>query len=293
MVVLAGMSTTTRFAPSPTGLLHLGHVHAAFAARGRASAPGDRCLLRLEDIDTARCRPDFAAAILDDLAWLGMRWDGPVRVQSEHLADYRAVLDTLRERGLLYPCFCSRADAARAATAPHGPEGAIYPGTCRHLAQPERDRRIADGQPHAWRLDTALALSGTGPLCFDEAGRGRLRCDPLAFGDVVLGRRDAAASYHLAVTHDDFRQGVTLVTRGVDLLAATAVHRLLQAVMGWPAPLYAHHPLLVDAAGRRLSKRDGAATIRQLREAGHGPAAVVAMALSTAVLADQPGPSRV
>ena len=275
----AAMSIVTRFAPSPTGLLHLGHVHAALVGRGRAVAPGDRWLVRLEDTDTARCRPDFAAAILDDLAWLGLRWDGPVRVQSAHFGEYQAVLDALRGRGLLYPCFCSRADIARAASAPHGTEG-IYPGTCRHLPAGEQARRIAAGQPHAWRLDAARALAGTGALSFTDEGHGRLPCDPLAFGDVVLGRRDAPASYHLAVTHDDAVQGVTLVTRADDLLPATAVHRLLQAVMGWPEPRYAHHPLLTDASGRRLSKRDGAPSVRALREAGHAPETVRAMALS-------------
>ena len=272
------MSIVTRFAPSPTGPLHLGHVHAALFARRRARAAGGRFLLRLEDTDLARCRPEHAAAILEDLAWLGLRWDGPVRVQSEHFAEYRAVLDRLRGEGLLYPCFCSRADIVRAATAPHGPEGSVYPGTCRHLPPAEREARIASGQPHAWRLDTAAALARTGPLCFTEAGRGRLRCDPMAFGDVVLGRRDAPASYHLSVAHDDAAQGVTLVTRGEDLLAATSVHRLLQAVMGWPEPRYAHHALLRDSEGRRLSKRDGAAGIRQLRDAGRSAADVLFMA---------------
>ncbi len=273
-------SITTRFAPSPTGLLHLGHVHAALVGRGRACAPGDRWLLRIEDIDAARCRPDYAAALLDDLAWLGLRWDGPVRVQSAHLADYQAVLDSLRARDLLYPCFCSRADIARAGAAPHGPEGALYPGTCRRLPRAERARRIGAGQPHAWRLDAARALAATGPLHYTDQGSAPVRCDPLAFGDVVLGRRDAPASYHLAVTHDDAVQGVTLVTRGEDLRAATSVHRLLQALMGWREPVYAHHALLTDAAGRRLSKRDGAVSVRQLRASGHPAWSVRDMALS-------------
>ena len=234
--------------------------------------------MRIEDTDVVRCRPAFTRAILEDLAWLGLDWDEPVRVQSEHFAAYAAVLHDLRERGLLYPCFCSRADVLRANTAPHGPEGAIYPGTCRDLPHAVRAARIAAGQPHAWRLETARALACTGPLSFSEEGRGRLACDPLAFGDVVLGRRDAPASYHLSVAHDDAVQGVTLVTRGEDLLAATSVHRLLQALMGWPEPGYAHHTLLAGPDGRRLSKRDGAASVAQLRADGWSPDEVLAMA---------------
>ncbi len=277
MVGSAPLSITTRFAPSPTGHLHVGHVHAALSAWRQARAAYGRFLLRIEDIDTARCRPAFGQAILEDLAWLGLEWDGPVRRQSEHFGDYAAALDTLRQSGLLYPCFCSRADILRANTAPHGPEGPVYPGTCRAVPPAERAARIAAGQPHAWRLDTAEAMARTGPLTFAEAGQGRLACDPLAFGDVVLGRRDVPASYHLCVTYDDACQGVSLVTRGCDLRTATSVHRLLQAVMGWPEPSYAHHALLADAAGRRLAKRDGAVDIRRLREMGHTPQQVLAM----------------
>lgn len=272
------MSITTRFAPSPTGHLHLGHVHAALFAHGLARAEGGRFLLRLEDTDPARCRPAFAAAVLEDLAWLGLHWDGTVRVQSQHGAEYAVVLDALRGRGLLYPCFCSRADIARAAAAPHGPDGDIYPGTCRTLPAAISAGRIAAGAPHAWRLDVARAAAAVGPLGFTDRTHGRMSCDPLAGGDVVLGRRDAAASYHLCVTHDDAVQGVTLVTRGEDLLGATAVQRLLQAVMGWPEPQYAHHRLLLDGAGRRLAKRDGAVAVHRLRVAGHSPAAVLALA---------------
>lgn len=272
----------TRFAPSPTGLLHLGHAHAALAAWRPARAAGGRFLLRIEDIDPTRCRPDFCKAILEDLAWLGLDWDGPVRVQSEHLPDYRAVLDALDRRGLLYPCFCTRADIAReiasSATAPHGPDGPLYPGTCRRLSPAERACRITAGEPHALRLDMARALAMVPELSFEEAGEGRIVCDPAQFGDAVLARKDAPASYHLCVTHDDAMQGVTLVTRGVDLRPATHLHRLLQALMGWPAPAYAHHALLTDAAGRRLAKRDRAVTLRQLRAAGRTPAELRAMA---------------
>lgn len=273
----------TRFAPSPTGALHLGHAYSALLAWRRARAASGRLLLRLEDIDTTRCRAEFAVGIIEDLAWLGLEWDGPVRVQSAHLAEYRDVLGRLRGRGLLYPCFCTRADIQRelaaSATAPHGPEGAVYPGTCRGLSAAERDGRIAAGMPYALRLDMAAALGAIGrALYFHDETAGRVCADPGPFGDVVLARKDTPASYHLCVTHDDAVQGVTLVVRGVDLLAATHVHVLLQALMGWPTPAYAHHALLTDGAGRRLAKRDRAATLRDLREAGRSAAEVRALA---------------
>lgn len=279
------MAFTTRFAPSPTGYLHLGHAFSAlFAAE---AAGGGRFLLRIEDIDPARCRPAFTAAILEDLAWLGLTWAGEVREQSAHFAEYRAVLMALLARGLVYPCFCSRATIAReiaaAAVAPHAPDGApLYPGTCRGLDAATRHARIAAGEPHAWRLDMARALATLdGPLGYEERGVGLVRCDPAGFGDVVLGRKDVPASYHLAVTHDDALQGVTLVTRGEDLRPATDLHRLLQALLGWPTPAYAHHPLLRDAAGRRLAKRDGAASLRSLRARGLTPAEVRRLARPT------------
>jgi glutamyl-Q tRNA(Asp) synthetase len=273
----------TRFAPSPTGFLHLGHAHAALFAWHIARAAGGRFLLRIEDIDAGRCRPEFAAAIIEDLAWLGLDWPEPVRVQSRHMAEYRAALDSLAARGLLYPCFCTRAEIAReiaaAAHAPHGPDGPLYPGTCRRLSAAERQERLARGDPHALRLDMAAALrAAPRDLSCHELGEGRRRCNPARFGDVVLARKDTPASYHLCVTHDDALQGVTLVTRGADLRPATDLHRLLQALMGWPEPAYAHHRLLTDAAGRRLAKREGAPALRALREAGHGREAVRAMA---------------
>ncbi len=263
----------TRFAPSPTGYLHLGHVHSALHGWTRAHQSGGRFLLRIEDIDPTRCRPEYTQAILEDLRWLGLDWDGEVRVQSEHFPDYRAVLDTLSARGLLYPCFCTRADIAReiaaSAHAPHGPDGPLYPGTCRALSETQRAERIASGVPYALRLDMAAALRTVpGPICCVEEGQGELRCDPAQFGDVVLARKDTPASYHLCVTHDDALQGVTLVTRGEDLRPAMHLHRLLQELMGWPAPVYAHHALLVGADGKRLAKRDGAVCIRDLRAAG-------------------------
>lgn len=266
---------TTRFAPSPTGLLHLGSAYAAEVAWRRAREAGGRFLLRMEDIDPNRCRPAFAAAIEEDLRWLGLDWDGAVRVQSAHFAEYRADLEELAEMGLLYPCFCSRADIAASASAPHGPDGPIYPGTCRHLPPSSRCERLAAGKPHALRLDVAASVRRVGRLTWFEEGQGRLPCDPAAFGDPVLGRRDTPASYHLCVSHDDALQGVTVVTRAEDLLAATSLHRLLQALFGWPEPAYAHHKLLRDAQGRRLAKRDQSITIRALREAGWAPEAVL------------------
>ena len=269
---------TTRFAPSPTGYLHLGHAFAAWTAWRRAREAGGRFLLRLEDIDPTRCRPAFAAALQEDLLWLGLHWDGEMRVQSEHMPDYQVALDELSARGLLYPCFCTRADIQRevgaSAAAPHGPDGApLYPGTCRRIPDWEREERIAAGERHALRLDMrAAARPG---LSYLEEKQGRIACHPERFGDVVLARKDAPASYHLCVTHDDARQGVTLVTRGADLQPATDLHRLLQVLMGWPEPAYAHHRLMTDATGRRLAKRDQAATLRSLRDEGVSPQAII------------------
>ena len=277
------MPVITRFAPSPTGLLHLGHAHAALTAWSAARWAGGRFLLRIEDIDGTRCRPEFTAAILEDLAWLGLDWAGEVRVQSRHMAEYRAALDQLAARGLLYPCFCTRADIARevaaAGAAPHGPDGPLYPGTCRRLARASRDARMASGEPYALRLDMAAAMAlAPANLSFEEAGEGRIGCDPVQFGDAVLARKEVPASYHLCVTHDDAFQGVTLVTRAEDLKPATHLHRLLQVLLGWPEPRYAHHRLLTDATGRRLAKRDGAPSLRALREAGRSSAEARALA---------------
>lgn len=268
----------TRFAPSPTGYLHLGHAHSALAGWTRARAESGRFLLRIEDIDPARCRREYEAAILEDLAWLGLDWDGAVRRQSEHLADYRAALDRLRGMGLLYPCFCSRKDIAAAASAPHGPEGPVYPGTCRGLADGTVRARQERGDPYALRLDVAKAQAMTGPLTFRDEREGMVEARPGTLGDVVLARRDAPASYHLCVTLDDHLQGVNLVTRGVDLFHATHIHRLLQAILDLNVPAYAHHLLLTNAAGERLSKRDGAMALRALRQAGRTAAEVRALA---------------
>jgi glutamyl-Q tRNA(Asp) synthetase len=273
----------TRFAPSPTGYLHLGHARAALFAWRHARATGERFLLRIEDIDTTRCRPEYEAALFEDLHWLGLDWDGEVRRQSAHFADYRKALDGLASRGLVYPCFCTRADIARevaaAGAAPQGPDGPLYPGICRDLPKVEAARRIAAGEPYALRLHMARACNAVrGPLMAHEEAEGGRECRPEVFGDVVLGRKDVPASYHLCVTHDDALQGITLVTRGDDLKPATDLHRLIQALMGWPAPRYAHHPLMRDAMGRRLAKRDGAESLRALREKGISAAEVRAMA---------------
>ena len=273
----------TRFAPSPTGYLHLGHVRSALEGWRAARATGGRFLLRLEDIDHTRCRAEYAEAIIEDLAWLGLAWDGPVRRQSEHFADYRAALVRLEDQGLLYPCFCTRreiqAEIARAGGAPQGELGAVYPGTCRRLDPAERAARQGRAADYALRLDVAAALARTGPLAWCEGGR-PVAADPAAQGDVVLARKEIPTSYHLAVTVDDARQGVTLVTRGTDLFAATHVHRLLQALLGLPTPRYRHHPLLADAQGRRLAKRDGAPAIRAMRAAGMLPDDILAAAAS-------------
>ena len=277
------MSIVTRFAPSPTGFLHLGHVFAAGFARSRALAGSGRFLLRLEDIDPTRCRREFADAILEDVGWLGLCWDGLVRIQSQHFADYRGALDALEARGLLYPCFCTRADitreAAASASAPQGPDGPLYPGTCRRLSPTERVARLRRGEPHAMRMDLARALGKiSGPLTYHEEGVGEVVCQPERFGDPILARKDSPASYHLCATHDDALQRVSLVTRGEDLRASTDLQRLLQVLMGWPEPRYAHHRLLRDASGRRFAKRDRALTVRALREAGCSAAQVLGMA---------------
>lgn len=268
--------TVTRFAPSPTGHLHLGHAYSAlYAARA-----GDRFILRIEDIDRGRCRPDYEAGILEDLAWLGLAWETPVRRQSDHFDDYLAALQRLDGLGVLYRCVCTRADILaeleRSPSAPQGPDGPRYPGTCR-----QRDPTgVPAGLPFAWRLDVAKAtsLAGADTLAWFDRRLGPQRADPIRHGDVVLARKDTPTSYHLSVTVDDALQGVTLVTRGEDLRPATDIHRLLQALLGLPTPDYEHHRLLFDESGRRLAKRDGSRTLRQLRAEGHAPADVRRMA---------------
>ncbi len=263
----------TRFAPSPTGPLHLGHALAAIESHDRARVSGGRFLLRIEDIDTGRSRPEHVAGILADLDWLGLARDGEVVFQSQRMAQYAAALDRLRAQGLLYPCFCTRADIARevadSASAPHGADGVRYPGTCRALP---RDPALL-ARPHAWRIDMARAVAIAGPLTWTDEIAGTIAADPLASGDVVLARKDAGTSYHLAVTVDDAAQGVTHVVRGVDLFHATPIHRLLQALLDLPVPTWRHHPLLTGPDGQRLAKRSGAPALALLRASGvDGPA---------------------
>ncbi len=237
--------TVTRFAPSPTGRLHLGHAYSALFAWRLAAEAGGRFLLRIEDIDTTRCRPEFEAGILADLAWLGLCWEEPVWRQSARIPVYAEALARLEARDLLYPCFCTRKDIARetgAGHAPHGPDGPVYPGTCRHLGAAERSARLADDTPYALRLKMDNAMAAAGPLTFTDRGAGRIEVDGMPFGDVVLARKEVPASYHLAVVVDDAAQGVTLVTRGEDLLPATHVHRILQALLGLPEPGYSPSP---------------------------------------------------
>jgi len=268
---------TTRFAPSPTGWLHLGHAYAALFAAGRAEA--GRFLVRLEDIDSTRTRPEYETALFEDLAWLGLSWEQPVRRQSEHFADYRQGLQKLSELGLLYPCFCTRkeiqTEITQAGQAPHGPDGALYPGTCRTRSADECAERIAKGDAYALRLDVQKAISLVAKeLLWEDRARGVFTATPALFGDVVLARKDTPASYHLSVVMDDAHQGVTLVTRGEDLLEATHLHRLLIELLQLPVPLWEHHRLIEDESGRRLAKRDDARSLKMLRDQGWSPARV-------------------
>lgn len=271
---------TTRFAPSPTGLLHLGHAFAALTAS--EAAHGAPILLRIEDLDRGRARAEYDSALREDLAWLGLRWHEPVLRQSTRADAYRIALARLEQAGLVYPCFCSRRDIvqeiARAAEAPQGPHGPLYPGTCRSLSPQQRDRRLSRGEKFALRLDAAKAADASAGLTFTETGagpggeHGEIRVEPTRLGDIVLSRDELPAAYHLAVVVDDAFQGVTLVTRGNDLFGASHVQRVLQSVLGLPAPRYAHHRLILDTDGRKLSKREHATTLRSLREAGHSAA---------------------
>lgn len=262
----------SRFAPSPTGRLHLGHAFSALCAHDLARAAGGRFLLRIEDIDPTRCRPEHVAGIIEDLRWLGIAWDEEPLFQSARLPLYAAALDQLRAVGLVYPCFCTRAriaaEIAASASAPHGPDGPIYPGICRTLSAGDRAARIAAGDAHAWRLDIARAAAIAGPLDWHDARAGTIGATPSIHGDIVLARKDAPTSYHLAVTVDDAAQGITDVVRGQDLFAATHVHRLLQALLDLPVPRYHHHVLLLDDNGDRLAKRAGSPTLASMRADG-------------------------
>lgn len=260
----------TRFAPSPTGRLHVGHGWSALMAMDMARAAGGAFRLRIEDIDGTRSRTEHVEAIVEDLRWLGVSWDGEIIFQSQRLGDYAAALDRLKAMGLAYPCFCTRADIAASATAPHGSGGALYPGTCRGLSTDERERRRTR-EPHAWRIDMGKAIAMAGPLSWQDADHGTVTANPLLAGDVVLARKDAPTSYHLACTLDDAAMGVTHVLRGNDLRAATDIHRLLQALLDLPSPLSRHHALLVGPDGRRLAKRDGSIALADLRAQGITP----------------------
>lgn len=277
-----------RFAPSPNGHLHLGHAYSALLNFNRARETGGRLLLRIEDIDAARCRPEFETAIYEDLAWLGIAWETPVRRQSEHLAEYRAALEKLAALGLVYPAFESRAEiaklvAAREADAPwpRDPDGApLYPGDAKSLPAGERSRLVDTGAPYALRLDMAAACRRVSSLTWNELGegpggeRGLVAARPEAWGDVILARKDTPTSYHLSVVVDDAIQGVSEIVRGQDLFHATSVHRLLQALLNLPEPAYRHHSLIRDACGRKLSKSDRSTGLRELRTAGVTPAGI-------------------
>jgi glutamyl-Q tRNA(Asp) synthetase len=280
---------TTRFAPSPTGLLHLGHAFSALTAFEAAREAGGRFLLRVEDIDVTRCTLEFEQAIFEDLAWLGLEWETPVRRQSAHFPEYQRVLQTLAARGLVYRCFKTRKEIAEEiARAPHhpgeGPDGVIYPGPESPLSAAQEADRLARGDAFAWRLSMRACREALGSrfdaLTFIEEGEGpqgehgELPARPETLGDVILGRKDVGTSYHLACTHDDALQGVTHVVRGLDLFFATHVHRLLQALMDWPVPRYRHHRLLLDEDGQRFAKRDKSLTLQALRESGETPQSI-------------------
>lgn len=253
------VTVRTRFAPSPNGLLHLGHAYAAVVAHDLAREQGGQFLLRIEDIDGTRSRPELAAETLDDLTWLGLGWDEEVVFQSDRLAQYAVAAERLKAMRLLYSCRCTRAEVLAAAT-DAGPDGPLYPGTCRG--------RIVEPEGAAWRLDMARAVELVGPLEWIDELAGKQVAQPEQFGDVVLLRKEAPASYHLAATLDDAAQGVTLVTRGVDLFASTHVHVLLGRLLDLPQPVYHHHPLLVEEDGRKLAKRRGSPALADLRRAG-------------------------
>lgn len=271
----------TRFAPSPTGRLHLGHALAAKVAHSMAREAGGEFLLRHEDIDGPRVREEFYQGIEEDLRWLGLEWDGEPLRQTRRIRAYDAALDSLRNRNLVYPCFCTRREIqeewARIGAAPQGPEAPVYPGTCRNLKPEARQEKIQSGMPYAWRLDSKKAAALTGLLTFRDLRFGEMSVNPLLLGDVVLARKDIGTAYHLAVVVDDAFQEITHVTRGEDLLGSTHVHRLLQVLLGVPEPLYLHHELVVDENGSRLAKRNDSLSIATLRERGVTPAEVLSM----------------
>ena len=267
--------TTTRFAPSPSGRLHLGHAYSAALGHSVARDRGGQFRLRIEDLDPGRCRPEYVDGIFEDLRWLGLDWDGEPLVQSQRTGLYAEALARLRGRGLVYPCFCTRADIAQSLTAPHGDAGSSYPGTCRGLADDPKRRATT---PHSWRLDSAQALATAGLPSWTESGGSSFTASANEIGDAILARKDAPSSYHLACVVDDAASGVDLVVRGADLRPSTPVQRLLQSLLGLPEPAYWHHPLVLHSDGRRLAKRDLAPTLAAMREAGaDGPALAKAL----------------
>lgn len=268
-----------RFAPSPNGRLHLGHAYSALYTDYWAKAMGGIALLRIEDIDTMRCRPEFVSAAIEDLAWLGLSYPEPVRTQSQHFDDYRAAADQLRAKGLIYPCFCSRSEIRAASGGRTDPEGApLYPGICRHLTASERMDKLTSGKPVQWRLDMVQAIEIPKEILISEAMPApddppeSRPADPGRWGDVVVVRKDTPTSYHLSVVVDDAIQGVTHVTRGMDLYAATDIHALLQALLGLPSPVYTHHALILDDEAAKLSKSRGSESLASLRVLGFTPA---------------------
>lgn len=274
--------TTTRFAPSPTGHLHLGHAYAAKVAHDLARENGGRFLLRHEDIDTSRVREEYYTLIEENLKWLGLDWDGNALRQSSRLDAYATALDQIKDLGLAYPCFCTRkdiqAEIEKILAAPHGNEALLYPGICRNIDPAEAAKRIAAGEPHSWRLNAAKAAELHGKITFHDLIHGTSPVDVMVNGDVVLARKDIGTSYHLAVVVDDHFQKITHVTRGEDLLGATHVQRQLQAILGYDHPLYSHHALVCDKNGIRLAKRDAAMAIHQFRQDGLSASEVLAMA---------------
>ncbi|MBL4839004.1 MAG: tRNA glutamyl-Q(34) synthetase GluQRS [Kordiimonadaceae bacterium] len=263
----------TRFAPSPSGLLHKGHAYSALYAYREAQTHGGRFILRIEDIDTTRCKPEYTEAIYADLAWLGLTWETPVRQQSNHFADYETALSDLKAEGLVYPCFCTRkeiqAEIAKAPSAPHGPDGPLYPGTCKHLSRQQQQAQLNAGDAHTWRLnlDAALKRLST-PLVWLDTLKGPVTATPYDLGDVVLARKDTPTSYHLAVVLDDALAGITNIIRGQDLFHATHIHIILQRLLSLPTPHYTHHKLLMDEEGVRFAKRNKSATLKSLRDQG-------------------------
>ena len=276
---MSGGALVTRFAPSPTGLLHLGHAYSALLAWDIARSVEGRFLLRIEDIDGARCKEEFVGEIYEDLTWLGIEWDEPARIQSAHMDHYEQLLVQLEALRVLYPCFCTRREIeqeiGRAGGAPHAGETAVYPGICRGLSEAEQAEKMGTGAAYALRLDVAHAWRLVGEnLTWQDRLAGEIHAAPAKLGDVVLARKDVSTSYHLSVVADDALQGVNLIVRGEDLFESTHMHRLLQALLGFQVPQYLHHPLALDDEGKRFAKRDGSVTLQALREAGWTPADV-------------------